>query len=78
MKLVIEVKDPDGIHESVRQAVEDDLAKIEGLTDDERRSLMDDRVDRAFDSVSRWVKYQEYMQIEIDTEADTATVIPYP
>jgi hypothetical protein len=56
MKLKITLKDPDGVYESIKNAVDStDFEFIE-------------------EQCKPWIKYGEYVTIEIDTDAGTATV----
>lgn len=75
MKLTITFKDPDGVYECIRQTVEEQLRDVEGIDDEERESLAEDRKESIEESISKWVKYREYITIEFDTDAGTATVV---
>ena len=72
MKVRITMKDPDGIYECVRDAVKE--SRPPGLADEEWEALEADRV-RAL-THSRWIDCGDYITVEIDTGANTATVIP--
>lgn len=74
MKIRVTLKDPDGFYDCVRDAVKADIAKISGLDDEERESMLDARVMKVNDVLGRWVEYGEYVDIEFDTDAKTATV----
>lgn len=63
MKIPVHFKDPNGPHDSFKQA-------IRGLSKEDA-----DKVETAF---HKWVRAGEYITIEIDTEADTATVVCNP
>lgn len=76
MKFQVQMKDPDTLGDAIDDAVKDDLAKIEGLTDEDREALFDSRRVAARDIADRWFKYGEYLTVEIDTDAKTATVCP--
>lgn len=75
MKISITLKDPDGFYESVREAVENEVAKLSGLSEDEKDELIESRKESVFEDLGKWVEYNEYVTIEFDTEAQTATVI---
>lgn len=74
MKFKVTMKDPDTLQDAISDAVADDLAKIEGLSDDDRKNLLDGRKAAAAEVAAKWFKYGEYVTVEIDTEAQTATV----
>jgi hypothetical protein len=75
MKFTITIKDPDGFSNSVKQAVQDDVARIEGLDDDEREDLIESRQEKLWDELQQFVEYQEVIRVEFDTETGTATVL---
>lgn len=73
MKIKIHLKDPDGVANSIDEAVRISVSEIAGLSDDERERLFEERRDAL--SIDRWVEYGEYVSIEIDTDEDTARVL---
>lgn len=75
MKFTVTFKDPDGPYESIREAAANSLKGIKGLSADERESLLETRIEELNEACSKWFSYSEYVSIEIDTEADTATVL---
>jgi len=75
MKIKITVKDPDGVYCSVKDAVEESLEDLIGMSDEEIEGLVESRQEEQTDKLSKWIKYQEYIVIEFDTETMTARVI---
>lgn len=73
MKIRIDLKDPDGVFESKLAAIRASVATIEGLSESESAELIDRRMEQM--NLGPWVKYGEYVSIEIDTVAGTATVL---
>lgn len=73
MKFQVNLKDPDGFWEGVTDAVEQVLP--EPISDNELESLTDSRRADVFKQLSTWVRWNEYIVIEFDTESKTATVI---
>ena len=74
LKIKINLKSPDAIHDAVREAA------IQGMRDDlegqEFRDVLAERMDFLFDGpLHKWIVYKECMTIEIDTVAGTATVL---
>lgn len=66
-------KDPDGVYESVRQFVIDNLPK--DLDEDEKDSIQDMRISKVQDKLSKWVEYGEYLTVEINLDTGEAKVI---
>jgi hypothetical protein len=75
VKLRITIKDPDCLFEPVEDAVRDEVERLVGLSDDEKKDLIEDRADALRAKLGRWFEYGEYLLIEIDTDAMTATVV---
>lgn len=73
MKFTITFKDPDGVYDSLRDAARQ--AVPEGLDDEEREDLIATRREKLTEAIEPWVQYDEYISIEFDTEAGTATVL---
>lgn len=76
MKFKVTMKDPDSVGDAISDAVTVDLNKIEGLDRDDRDALFDTRQAAAQKVASKWFRYGEYLTVEIDTDAGTATVLP--
>lgn len=74
-KFTVTLKDPDGFYEAANDAARDAVGAIEGIDPDERESLVDARAEKLRIFMGRWVKYGEYVDLEFDTEANTATVV---
>ncbi len=75
MKIVITMKDPDGVWESVDAAVHAEIQR-RGITDpDEAEALGPIFRKRIMAAVARWFSYNEYVSVELDTEADTCVVV---
>jgi hypothetical protein len=76
MRFTVTFKDPDGPYECIQDAAKESLAAIEGLSVDEREELLDKRVESIKATTSKFFEYGEYVRVEIDTDAGTATVLP--
>lgn len=76
MKFRITMKDPDGPYECIRDAAKEMVEQIEGIEPSERESIVENRAETLTDFAGRWMEYGEYLEVEFDTEAGTATVIP--
>lgn len=70
------MKDPDGAYECIKEAAEQQVALIEGIDNDEKENLLESKHEKLQKIASKWFKYGEYLTVEIDTEAQTITVIP--
>jgi hypothetical protein len=75
MKFRVTFKDPDGVSDSLQDAVEQSLSGVVGLTEPERNSLMEKRYEDILQITNKWIGYGEYLSIEIDTDTQTATVV---
>ena len=75
MKIKLMFKDPDGVWESVDEAVRESLEGVKDIDADERESLHEERRDKVFAQIEKWVEYKEYVTVEIDTYAKTARVV---
>jgi hypothetical protein len=75
MKFTVTMKDPDALYESAKDAAEAYAQSIEGLGDDEREALRELRLEKLTDFASEYMRYGEYIDVEFDTEAGTATVL---
>lgn len=77
-KFRVTLKDPDGVFESVRDHAESIVAQAkqnhavaELAAGDWAESIQSSLNEK----IERWVKYGEYVTIEFDTDAGTATVV---
>lgn len=78
MKFRVTMKDPDTLHDAVRDAVNAQAKEYAGLMDlddDERAQLVDSRCEKVRSMCCRWFEYGEYLTVEIDTEAKTCVVV---
>lgn len=75
MKFTVTMKDPDTLTDAIEEAVREEVEAM-GLPEDEAEALMEARADKVGRLCDRWFEYGEYLQVEIDTEAETATVVP--
>ena len=75
MKIRVTVKDPDGFYDCVHDAVKEEVDAIEDLDEDEREDILETRLEKVWEDLERWVGYKEYVTIEFDTKAGTATVV---
>jgi hypothetical protein len=74
MKFQISFKDPDGVSNSIQEAINDNLPK--DLDENEFEELTESRKILIEESTKRWIKWGEYVTIEIDTEENTCVVVP--
>lgn len=76
MKFKVTMKDPDGVYECVQEAVRKDVADV-GLNDDaEREAVFEKRMETVKAITAKWFEYDEYLTVEIDTDAGTCVVVP--
>ena len=75
MKLTISFKDPDALSDMIDDAVEKEVSAL-NLSTEEAEEVENIRRQKVSDKLSRWVEYGEYIRIEFDTDAGTASVLP--
>lgn len=75
MKFRVTFKDPDTLGDAIREAVTGEVAAMQLANTEERDALIDIRVRRVGEQVGKWFHYGEYVTVELDTDAGTATVI---
>lgn len=78
MKIKVTLKDPDTMYDAVVDAVHKNLkTSVQGISNAEREALAGDRIAEFQSDISdKWMRYGEYLTVEFDTEAGTATVLP--
>jgi len=77
MKFKIQFKDPDGVYEGTKDAANDSLEGVgHDLNEEELDELVLMRREKLVTALSKWVEHGEYITVEFDTEAGTATVVP--
>lgn len=76
VKIQVTMKDPDCLHDAIRDAVKEDVEKVTGIFERERENLIEDRIEEVGKACARWFQWGEYLTVEIDTDAQTAIVIP--
>ena len=74
MKVKLFLKDPDGVYESVKDAVQATLP--DGLSEDEAKDLLKGRTEDTHEKLKKWVEWKEYVTVEIDTDTGEARVLP--
>ena len=77
MKFKVTMKDPDTLYDAIREAVKDEVQKIEGVDAEEKEGIIETRIEDTAKAASKWFEYGEYITVEIDTEANTCVVVPY-
>lgn len=76
MKITVTMKDPDTLHDAIRDAVKDEVEAMPGLDADEKEGVIETRVEKIHTLAGKWFEYGEYLSVEIDTDAETCTVKP--
>lgn len=75
MKFKITIKNPDAYSNALNKAAEEIVAN-NGTLDDDIPDAIDREYEKLDELCSKWFLYDEYLTVEIDTEAKTATVVP--
>lgn len=75
MKIRVTLKDPDTMHDAVDDALKD-AEKPDGVSAEEWDDIREARAEKfKGDITTRWMRYGEYLTVEFDTDAHTATVL---
>lgn len=74
MKFRITMRDPDGVGDAIMEAAQRSVAGMK-LDDDEREQLEEARREKIGEKLRKWFEYGEYLEVDIDLEAGTATVV---
>jgi Mg2+/Co2+ transporter CorC len=74
VKLTITMKDPDCLYEQVEDAIDESVASIED--EEEREAVARVRREAQHTKLCHWFTDGEYLNVEFDTDAMTATVLP--
>ena len=73
MKFKVQMKDPDTLEDAIDEAVKKIV--IEGVDKEEIEMIREHRKDSIRGLCNKWFEYGEYLTVEIDTDANTCTVI---
>lgn len=74
MKFRVQLKDPDGFFDGVSDAIDASVESLD-LDEEERDAVKERRRETVNSALEKWVKYSEYVTLEFDTDAGTATVV---
>jgi hypothetical protein len=74
MKFKIIMKDPDGVWGCLRDAAIESANAVDGISQEERDALIESRRESLGALCNKWFEYDEYLTVEIDTEAKTIVV----
>jgi Arc/MetJ-type ribon-helix-helix transcriptional regulator len=75
MKFRVYMKDPDGVYESIDDAVQKSVRDLP-LSPKERAAVAEERHDALRAACREWFEHGEYLVVEVDTEAKTCRVVP--
>lgn len=76
MKFKVMMKNPDALDEAIDEAVEASLDNTP-VSEDEREMLAESRRDEIRTLCGKWFEYGEYLRVEVDTVAETCTIVTY-
>lgn len=74
MKIRVTMKDPDAPLDAISEAVKNSLSGS-GLSKSELEKVEQIRANQVGDALHKWIRHGEYLTVEFDTDAGTATVI---
>ena len=73
MKIKIHLKDPDALYESISEAL---AGETFGLTkESEIEKIRESRQEEYMEIANKWFEYGEYVDLELDTEEETLTIL---
>lgn len=75
MKILVRMKDPDRLQDAIEDAVKAEVGAL-ALANDEAAALCELRAEKAAKVAAAWFEYGEYLEVEIDTNAETCVVVP--
>lgn len=75
MIINISFKDPDALENACREAAIASVNKLEGLSEDERETIIDMRISEYLEACGKWFADNEYVDLVVDTEAKTCTLV---
>ena len=75
MKIRITMKDPDCLYGPVDDAINEWIQTIEDLSDHEKDALAEARKETVRSKLYKWFEYGEYLEVEVDTDAETCVVL---
>ncbi len=75
MKVCVTMKCPDAVDEAIEEAVHFALLN-QNIPQTEREALEEEQIPLVQARLRKWVQHGEYVRIEFDTDAGTATVLP--
>ncbi len=76
MKIRVTFKTPDAASEAIVDAVRESIPQ--GLSEEETTELYQVRMAQVADVISSFMQYDEYIKVEFDIDAKTATVVGTP
>lgn len=74
MKIRITMKDPDCLDMPIDEAVRAELKNVQGIDEQEREQLVEDRKEKIRKRLLKWFEYGEYLVVEVDLDTDTVSV----
>lgn len=74
MKFIVSMKNPDALDEAIQEAVRNDLKRSQDIAADEVDILMEHRCEKIRAICKQWFQHGEYLNVEVDTEANTCIV----
>lgn len=69
------MKNPDALLDGIDDAVKEEIEELQ-LPPDEAEALFEVRQERIKKIASKWFEYGEYLSVQIDTEAESISVLP--
>ncbi len=75
MKIRLYLKDPDGVAQSVQDAVEEHVRELGLSSQQEEDSATEEVTEEFWEELAPWVEFQEYVIVDIDTDTGETGVV---
>jgi hypothetical protein len=75
MKFRVTFKSPDAVYDAIHEAVQSTIPEGVKFIESDLNDELDDKRQELKDFAKKWVRYDEYVTVEFDTDAKTCTVM---
>jgi hypothetical protein len=76
MIIEITLKDSDGIYDSITDALNAEVEKMDiEMGEDEKESFIDKRREKINEVLGEWVEYGEYLTLKVDIKKKTCEIV---
>lgn len=76
MRFKITMKDPDGFFACIEDAAKEMADQVTCVDEEDREAVADQKQGELRELCQKWFRYNEYLTVEIDTDAGSISVVP--